>query len=194
MNVERQSGVYEIVCIESGNKYVGHANNLAGRFRQHKFKLRGNNHHTPHLQSAWNRYGEGAFIFKSLIVCSRQDALEYEQKLLNTKEYIYNVNPVATGGGIKGVKRTEAFKDNLRRMLKGIKKSPEVSKRIRTGRDAVDHNRKFRFSKDGDVFIGTYEQWMVHTGIVMSFSLIAKRFNSRNKYRGWIQTKIGGRT
>ena len=55
--------VYKIINTVNNKFYVGSTNNQYERFRTHRTKLRGNKHHCSHLQAAWNKYGEAAFVF-----------------------------------------------------------------------------------------------------------------------------------
>lgn len=60
----KKSVIYKIINLTNGNFYVGSTNNQRERFRTHRNKLRGNKHHCAHLQAAWNKYGEDAFLFR----------------------------------------------------------------------------------------------------------------------------------
>jgi group I intron endonuclease len=55
--------IYKIINTLNNNFYVGSTHNQYERFRTHRNKLRGNRHHCAHLQAAWNKYGEAAFVF-----------------------------------------------------------------------------------------------------------------------------------
>jgi group I intron endonuclease len=55
--------IYKIVNTVNGKFYVGSTTNTRERFRTHRNRLRRNRHHAPHLQAAWNKYGEAAFVF-----------------------------------------------------------------------------------------------------------------------------------
>lgn len=55
--------IYKIINTVNGKFYVGSTINTRERFRTHRKRLRRNMHHAKHLQAAWNKYGEEAFIF-----------------------------------------------------------------------------------------------------------------------------------
>jgi group I intron endonuclease len=55
--------IYKIINLTNGKFYVGSTTNRKERFRTHRNKLRSNKHHCAHLQAAWNKYGEEAFLF-----------------------------------------------------------------------------------------------------------------------------------
>lgn len=60
----KKAVIYKIINLNNGKFYVGSTNNQRERFRTHRNKLRANTHHCAHLQAAWNKYGEDAFLFK----------------------------------------------------------------------------------------------------------------------------------
>ena len=85
MAADKISGIYEIVNTITGKRYVGSAVNIRVRRNQHFRRLRKGDHHSTHLQSAWNKYGEAAFQFRLLLECSKDDLLIEEQKQIDRK-------------------------------------------------------------------------------------------------------------
>lgn len=81
------SGVYCIINVQNGKKYVGSSKNIYSRWLKHRATLRGNYHANSYLQNAWNKYGEDSFHFFILCKCSEESLLEREQ------EYIDKLNP-----------------------------------------------------------------------------------------------------
>ena len=63
--------------------------------RHHLNSLRRGDHKNPHLQHAWNKYGEDNFEFSILEICSKQDTYIAEQKYLDKRDVdnSYNINP-----------------------------------------------------------------------------------------------------
>lgn len=104
-------GVYEIVHIESGKKYIGSAKQFRVRFTSHRTKLRANTHHCKHLQSAWNLYGPSAFRFTKLLLCEPAELVWCEQQLIDSLQPEYNSNPRA--GSSIGVKFSDATKRKI---------------------------------------------------------------------------------
>jgi group I intron endonuclease len=89
-------GVYVIHNKVNQNFYVGSTNNFRKRWVLHVHLLRSGKHHSPHLQSAWNKYGEESFVFHRLMfIDDRVQRLSLEQHLLNTLPSVYNVSRVA---------------------------------------------------------------------------------------------------
>lgn len=60
--------IYKIINLTNAKFYVGSTIKAKERFRTHRRKLRAGKHHCPHLQQAWNKYGEDAFVFKVIAV------------------------------------------------------------------------------------------------------------------------------
>lgn len=54
------------LALSDGRSYVGSTFNPELRRKAHFALLRRNAHHSPRLQNAWNKYGEGAFLFSVL--------------------------------------------------------------------------------------------------------------------------------
>lgn len=105
------SGVYEIVNIVSGSRYVGSAINLKMRFRSHKHALRNHKKSPPKLQRAWDKYGEEAFQFNVLVECAPENTLEYEQLAIDAYKPEYNTRAEAKSNlGIRWSAETNAKK------------------------------------------------------------------------------------
>lgn len=131
-------GIYIIVNTWNGKGYVGQSVDMTRRLRSHRRKLRIGQHSNPHLQAAWNKYGESAFQFDILCECPETDldALEEhymtEFHTLNT-DHGYNLELV-----VQGSKRhSQESKDKIRAAKIGVPKSPEEVARMRTLRLGV---------------------------------------------------------
>lgn len=129
------SGIYAIVNTVNGKRYVGSSQEIDYRFRKHKSALRSNRHHNPHLQSAWNKYGESCFDFIILEECEEELLLKREQAYLDVG-CEYNIAVVA-GSPMKGRKASE---ETLKKMSdarrgkptgrKGMKASQETREKL----------------------------------------------------------------
>lgn len=106
-------GVYVITCVPNGKRYVGSAaKSIAARFRQHRYRLRRGDHHSPQLQAAWNKYGEKAFHWGARDFCSPQDVLIREQRLIDALQPEFNTVPLA--GNTLGFRFTTAQRKALK--------------------------------------------------------------------------------
>ena len=114
------SGVYAIEHRPSGRLYVGSSVKIKSRWASHLCDLRKGKHHSRHLQSAWNKYGESAFAFRVLLWCDPQSRFKYEQACIEAFDVVsngFNCTPVA--GSRFGSKHTEETKKKLSHIGKG---------------------------------------------------------------------------
>lgn len=102
-----RTGVYEILNTANGKRYVGSAKHFARRWTAHRNHLLHGTHHSPHLQAAWNKYGEASFRFLPILTCQPSMLLFYEQQLLDKVKPEYNILPIA--GSHLGAKRKPGF-------------------------------------------------------------------------------------
>lgn len=121
------SGVYEIVNINNGHRYIGGSVNLYKRMKYHYWELNGNKHYNPHLQNAWNKYGTGSFEFNILLYCDRDDVRMFEQRALDGLKPEYNIAPDAT---VQGCRLAEDTKRKIGNALKGYKHSEEMKAKM----------------------------------------------------------------
>lgn len=68
--------IYKIINTVNGKFYVGSTTNTRERFRTHRKRLRNNKHHASHLQAAWNKYGENAFVFHVIQIVPDGESLQ----------------------------------------------------------------------------------------------------------------------
>lgn len=114
--------IYRITNMANNKFYIGSADSFARREWQHKYYLRRNEHKNPHLQAAWNKYGEGMFVFEIIEqIPDGEDQLAWEDKWLQGcvgKEDCYNVNTLATAPRL-GIVLSEVAKQNISEGRKG---------------------------------------------------------------------------
>lgn len=110
-----KSGIYAILNLLNGKRYVGSAVNLEGRWRKHFCALRKGTHHNIHLQRAFQKYGESAFGWIILEYIEDLETLELRENLylkIFPPELKYNMCPAA--GSMLGFKFTEESKQRVR--------------------------------------------------------------------------------
>ncbi len=101
------SGVYAIIHITSGKRYVGSAADLYDRWKGHQRMLRLNKHHSRHLESAWDKYSSVVFQFEILDLCPTEFILDLEQHYMDERAE-YNISPTARNRlGSKSSKKTK---------------------------------------------------------------------------------------
>jgi len=113
------TGIYEIVNLINGKRYVGSALSFRNRFASHRHSLRLGKHHSRFLQNSWSKHGEQSFSFRKLIICRPADLVFYEQIVIDSTGPEYNICRKA--GSCLGVKWTKEAKE----------KQSEIQSRVR---------------------------------------------------------------
>lgn len=133
------SGVYCILNTQNGKKYVGSSKNIYSRWQKHRSTLRHGYHHSPHLQNAWNKYGEDKFHFFVLEKCSEDELIEREQFYVDNLHPEYNTELTVTkaiGNMLESTKDriSNSLKENYRsgyvNPRKGVTLSDETKRKI----------------------------------------------------------------
>lgn len=135
--MKEKSGIYVIRQIATRNAYIGSSSKLSTRFGQHKSLLRAGKHHSPYLQNAWNKYGEGAFVFEILEECPKENLIEREQYYIDLLGGVFNVGKVA--GTRRGVPQSPETIEKVRQAHLGKKRSDETKQRIRDAQKGKPH-------------------------------------------------------
>jgi group I intron endonuclease len=118
-----KSGVYQIRNIINNKFYIGSTIYFNNRKSDHFRKLNTNKHDNPHLQRAWDKYGEENFEFNILeYVEDKEKLIEREQYWLDktqcyNPEIGYNIRKVAESN--LGLKHTDETKEYLRKINMG---------------------------------------------------------------------------
>ena len=133
-------GVYKILNKINNKFYIGSSKDIDKRWWRHKYSLNNDNHHSRHLQRAWNKYGEENFDFIVVEVVSSIELLFIREQYWMDKtlcydgKYGYNVSQrakcVYMGKGenssMYGKHHTEETKQKLRKFHTGRKLSEET--------------------------------------------------------------------
>lgn len=86
--------IYKIRNVTNGKFYVGSTVDSRVRFQAHRRNLKAGKHQSPHMQAAWNKYGEDCFKFEVVEhIANPEDLLKAEQVWLDAhagKPYCYN--------------------------------------------------------------------------------------------------------
>lgn len=123
------SGIYFIKNIVNGNRYIGSAINIKGRWAAHKHELRKGIHRNSHVQRAWNLYGEESFLFEVVeFVKEKGDLLSREQFYLDKFLPEYNISKIA--GSLLGMRHSEEARAKIGDAVRGRPKSIEHRQKI----------------------------------------------------------------
>jgi len=134
------SGIYQIRNNINGKKYIGSEKDVYGRIKTHLSLLKRGKHHSKHLQSAWNLYGEVSFSFELIECCEgvKHKLIELEQRYIDFLKPEYNVLPVA--GSCLGRKISDETKRKMSDAAKGRVISAEQIERIRVSNTGNKYN------------------------------------------------------
>lgn len=132
------TGIYCIENTVNHKKYIGMAQDIHARWRTHKCELRKGNHVNPHLQRAWDKYGEKSFSFYVVEEVAKSELKSSEIfwiEKLDTFNSGYNLT--AGGEGQYGRHLTDAQKKHLSEINTGtknpnygLKRSAETKKKM----------------------------------------------------------------
>jgi group I intron endonuclease len=118
-------GLYKIVNRITGQCYVGQSQRVKKRLKEHFRLLRWNKHTNPHLQNAYNKYGQDAFYGAVEVECKDLSELDMlEESFLQGDAWfeeptVYNIA------------------DFAKAPMRGKTHSEDARKRIRLGRRAT---------------------------------------------------------
>lgn len=130
----KMTGVYAIVNLVNGKKYVGSAaESFNRRIGSHRRELNKNKHHSRHLQSAWNTYGQDAFEVRIQETTTPELAVAVEQTFIDAwktadPRFGYNTSP--TAGNCRGMSHTEETKARMSAAKKGKPLSEKTKARM----------------------------------------------------------------
>lgn len=127
-DLQNVCGVYKLVNLINGKIYIGSSKNLRMRLWEHRACLRHNNHHNPHLQNAWNKYGEDNFDYCVLEVCNEEQQYEREQFYINTFHPQYNIAEEVLLPPYTEESRKKHSETKKRMFAEGILKPTNVTK------------------------------------------------------------------
>ncbi len=116
-------GIYEIVNLADGkaSSYIGSSYDIGGRWRVHRHCLRHGTHVNVHLQRAWDKYGEDAFVFSVLEEVGDDMLLVMEQEYLDDyfdRGRCYNIARDAAAP-MKGHNHSEETKQKMSEARRG---------------------------------------------------------------------------
>lgn len=129
----RKVVIYKIKSLRDGKVYIGSTVNLKNRWKCHRTGLRKGNHHSRHLQNAWNLYGENNFVVEEIAHSCEIFKADIEQHWIDTFDACnpskgYNHAPQAIGGCTR--KHSEATKEKIRQGNLGKTRSAEHRRRL----------------------------------------------------------------
>lgn len=123
-----KSGIYLITNKVNGKRYIGSAVDIPSRWRVHTYHLRKGDHHSKHMQSAWNKYGADGFEFTVLEYCDVDQLLIIEQRYLDSVAPEYNTNKIA--GSLIGYRFSDEQKSKMAKIHAGFRHTEESKQKM----------------------------------------------------------------
>ena len=164
-------GIYSITNTVNGKRYYGSSVNMEGRQRQHWSDLRNGKHKNPHLQAAWNKYGESSFVFAVVERLSLEQLAVAEQRYLDQNQGGYNIGQFADAPArgrkktpeaiakMSAAKRGRPLSDAHRKALsiagRGRKNSPETRAKL----SAVNSGKRHSNETKGKLSTAVRVRW-----------------------------------
>ena len=115
----KMSGIYCILCLTNGKRYIGRAKTFKARFSRHKHLLKTKKHSNKLLQKDWGIYGYHNFEFSILEITLSDNTLLFEREqfwsdFYNTfnREFGYSLGKCAKTWNF-GRKATEEERNKL---------------------------------------------------------------------------------
>ena len=131
--MQKKAVIYKIENTVDDKVYVGSTVDMKNRWKCHRYQLRVGTHHSPHLQFAWNKYGEDSFRHTILAECPERERDALEQSWIDSLRSSvsacgYNQCPVV--GSRSGLPHSEETKAKMSRAHKGRVRSAIHCQRI----------------------------------------------------------------
>lgn len=95
MKRKNRCGVYCILNLTNNHRYIGSSIRIERRWRDHRYLLNSNRHHSRYLQRAWNAHSKDNFTFNLIEECVESKLIEREQYYLDKLIPEYNMSKVA---------------------------------------------------------------------------------------------------
>lgn len=157
------SGVYVIANLASEKLYIGSSAKLRNRLTTHIWLLRNGRHKNAHLQAAWNKYGEDAFMFAPLQYAAVENLEAVEQGMIDKyRDVAYNLREVSSSN--RGVKFSEEAKRKIGENSKALWERPEYRERmmavIRERQPSAEQIAKMAATKRGKRLSDDHRQAM----------------------------------
>jgi group I intron endonuclease len=126
------AGVYAIICLPTGKRYIGSSIDAPARMNFHKGSLRSGKHRNLKMQRAWAKYGERAFKFKIILVCSVDNLCFYEQLLVDFYRPFPGVlNVKYKVDELRDVWSSPGYRINMSASIKKVWADPDFRKRLK---------------------------------------------------------------
>ena len=173
--------IYSIDCTKNGKCYIGRTSDPKRRQQDHFCALRGKRHRNAHLQSAFNKYGEKAFLWKVMMECESEQHARYNEQWFLKKMWhldcLFNLASSSEGGGYKGRIVSDETRKRMSEAAKRTFSNPEARKKLSESR------KGFKMSEEQKAKLSA-----IHKGKVLTEE--HKKKMGEAQKRAWINRKL----
>ena len=170
-------GVYTILNLVTGRRYVGSSVNVPQRWNQHLSMLTRGIHINAQLQADWTRYGAPSFSWVLTEACdTRRAAIAAEQTHIDASPELYNAARRAGSGPCEGFQHTAemnrrqsdatkgrpkpvGFGAKISAMKKGVP-NPKHGDAIRGRKHSPEHCEKISKGNTGKTHTAEHKAYM----------------------------------
>ena len=175
--LQKICGVYKIENTTNKITYIGSSKDIANRWSQHLYQLKGNYHGNAHLQNAWNKYGETSFAFNIMEESTEKAYRDVEQAYLDGADFkrLYNISTSAYGPSNQQLNKSLYILDLRGVVLQKVKSGVEACEFLNYGRQlnyksintSMVSKRKYRIVTPifYDNNLDLIKSWPSHTDI-----------------------------
>lgn len=168
----------------NGKRYIGSSGDLKGRRRTHFSELRTGIHGSPHMQNAFNLYGEENFVFTVLYECQPQELERCEQEEIDVLKPEYNHRLIVNTN--RGLKNSEETRRKLSIALKG-RVSPNRGKKFSEEwcKHLSESHKGYKYSDERKLAVSIRQTGKKYNRISKTLSEETKRKMSESHKRFW---------
>ena len=163
----KNSGIYCIINIESGKRYIGSSLNIYQRLLCHRSLLRNQKHENRKLQSAWNKHKEELFDYYILEFCDKENLITREQFYIDTLNPEYNL--------ILKVERVEMSEESKKLMSESRRRG------IINGTVTFTTKKIYKYDLDGNFLCEYNDLRSATTDCKLNVSQITKVLSGQHK-------------
>ena len=125
------SGIYQIRNKVNGKVYIGQAQDIDARWRQHRNELNRGVHHNKYLQNAWEKYGSELFEWSVIEQCSIDQLNQREIYWIEkTGAYGEGYNLTLGGDGTRGYTPDQKWRECHSKLSKERWENPQYRERM----------------------------------------------------------------
>ena len=142
-----KSGIYQILNLVNGKRYIGSSSNITKRFCAHKNSTEIGKHGNTHLMNSFKKYGLNNFEFSVIEECEKRVLFEREQYWIDLYgiENLYNKRKFANTN--VGVKWTEERKAKWKSRVISQETRDKISKNSPGNKNPRTQKQKDAISK-----------------------------------------------